>query len=62
MANEMMSPTAEEIARYQEIVATIEQLEKQGKTRPEGYHLGPAHAKFAQTKLDLARKLGLLKD
>ncbi len=62
LANEMMSPTAEEIARYQEIVATTEQLEKQGRTRPEGYHLGPAHAKFARTKLDLARKLGLLKD
>ncbi len=64
--NEIMSPTAEEIARHLEVKEMMEKALSMGKsnTIAAGYDrfLDMAHLKTAYQQLDLARKLGMLKE
>ena len=64
--NEVMSPTSEEIARHLEVKEMMEKALSMGKsnTIAAGYDrfLDMAHLKTAYQQLELARKLGLLKE
>lgn len=61
--NEVFSPTPEQIARWQEIVAGLKEAERQGTMaiRHRGVMVDIAHGKYAQERLEFARRLGLMR-
>jgi len=64
IANEVFTPTAEEIAGWQGIIQEMEKARKQGRAAVvyEGQMIDTAMEKMARDMLDVARKLGLTVD
>lgn len=62
VANEVFSPTREEITRWQGLVEAVERGEREGSAAVtyQGAMVDIAHAETARAMLELARELGLL--